>query len=223
MNSLAKEKALKNYEGLIKLGRDVLATRRAPALNHITTDFIDVQLANQWFTSSLSLIAHTIGEQSEHYFAMKRQFVTYPKWHNAEQAFGVLLAAKQDIENDALSSVVNLTTAEVFDNFLEQAEALIKAGYYAPAAVVIGCVLEDMLRKLCDRHAVEIKSNERLDSMNAALAKSDIYNRLTQKKITALADIRNSAAHGKWEEFTANDVEDMNRWTVTFLEQHIED
>lgn len=61
---------------------------------------------------------------------------------------------------------------------------------------------------------------EKLDWMNAALAKAQVYTPLTQKKITALADIRNSAAHGKWTAFTQDDVGEMLKWTTDFLEKH---
>jgi len=46
--------------------------------------------------------------------------------------------------------------------------------------------------------------------MNADLAKADVYNKLTQKQITALADLRNSAAHGQTG-FTGADVSSMIR------------
>jgi len=52
--------------------------------------------------------------------------------------------------------------------------------------------------------------------MNIELAKAGIYNALWQKKITALADLRNKAAHGKWTEFTEKDVEDMIRGVRRF-------
>jgi hypothetical protein len=35
-----------------------------------------------------------------------------------------------------------------------------------------------------------------------------------------LADIRNKAAHGKWDEFTKDDVEDMLRQVRQFMEAH---
>jgi hypothetical protein len=56
--------------------------------------------------------------------------------------------------------------------------------------------------------------------MNAALAKSGAYNKLTQKRVTILADIRNKAAHGEWDEFTATDVENMLRDVRQFMETH---
>ncbi|HFF4507887.1 TPA: DUF4145 domain-containing protein, partial [Acinetobacter baumannii] len=41
-----------------------------------------------------------------------------------------------------------------------------------------------------------------------------------QKRITALADIRNNAAHGKYDEFTIEDVErmisDIERFLLTY-------
>ena len=53
--------------------------------------------------------------------------------------------------------------------------------------------------------------------MNSDLAKAGIYNKLQQKRITALADIRNSAAHGKPEEFSGDDVIMMIRDIKQFL------
>jgi hypothetical protein len=58
----------------------------------------------------------------------------------------------------------------------------------------------------------------KLDYMNAQLAKIEYYNKLTQKQITTLADIRNSAAHGKWKEFKEDDVRDMIKWIARFIE-----
>lgn len=216
MKTQSIQKILEHYDRVITLGEKVKATRRGSDFS--IADFVDMSIANQWFTSSLSLIAHTLGEDSEHYTAMKRLYVEFPKWLHVDQAFGVLIAAKDDVENGALFNTKALITAEVFDDILEQGKVLLDAGYYAPAAVVIGCVLEDSLRKLCGTSGIVITDKTKLDTMNSELVKAGTYNKLTQKKITALADIRNSAAHGKWDEFDKNDVEDVLRWTRNFIE-----
>lgn len=213
-------KILARLDELIALGKEVLATRRAPSLGHITDDFVDVQLTNQWLTSCLSLLSTVFGEDSVHYKRIKEQFPSYPKWSNAEQAFGVLLAAKDDYESESLFSLKKLVEAELFDEFLEQAEHLLKAGYFQPAAVVAGCVLEDGLRKLCQANAVSVPDNPKLDWMNSELAKRSVYNKLIQKRITAMADLRNSAAHGKWNEFEKSDVEAMVRDIRDFMAKH---
>jgi len=56
--------------------------------------------------------------------------------------------------------------------------------------------------------------------MNASLAKASIYNVLTQKQITAIADLRNKAAHGRWTEFTEGDVKTMILQVRDFMGRH---
>lgn len=213
-------KIIDRIKELVELGQRVLSTRRPPAPNHMTSDFVDVQLANQWFTSCLSLLAKVFGETSPHYQSFNKHFTDYPKWPNATQAFGVFLAAKDDYEKGALFEVRTLIEAEVFDEFLGQAEYLLQAGYYQPAAVIAGSVLEDGLRKLCGRNQITLPDKPKLDSMNSELARQGVYNKLTQKKITSLADLRNSAAHGKWSDFEKADVEEMLRSIRDFMEKH---
>ena len=181
---------------LVDLGKKVLATRRSPAPNHMTSDFVDVQLMNQWLTSCLNLIGKIFGESSPHYFRLKEQFPNYPKYPNAQQAFGVLLSAKDDFDSGAIFDIRRLIEAEVFDDFLEQAEHLLEVGYFQPAAVVIGSVLEDGVRKLCQANDIPASEKPKLDWMNSELAKKAVYSKLIQKRITAIADLRNSAAHG---------------------------
>jgi hypothetical protein len=41
---------------------------------------------------------------------------------------------------------------------------------------------------------------------------------LTQKRITAIADIRNNSAHGNWDQFDRADVKDMICWVANFVE-----
>lgn len=186
----------------------------------MTSPFVDVQLATQWLTSSLSLLEAALGADSAHVARLKTHATDYPKWPDAQQAMGVLLAAKDDIEAGALQSVRLLIEAELFEDFLEQAEELQSAGYHQPAAVVAGCVLEDGLRKICHREGISLTAKPKLDVMNSALAKSGHYSKLTQKKITALADIRNSAAHGNWDAFDSEEVEVMIRDVRAFMEKH---
>ena len=201
---------------LISLGRNVLATRRE-SKSFATGDFVDVQLVNHWLTSCLNLLSRIFGEQSVHYQRMKEQFTSYPKWSEANQAFGVLLAAKDDYQSESLFSLKRLIEAELFDEFLEQAEHLLDAGYYQPAAVIAGCVLEDGLRKLCHTQEIKLPENPKIDWMNSELAKKGVYVKLVQKRITAIADLRNNAAHGKWSEFERSDVESMLRDIRDFM------
>ena len=205
---------------LLALGQKVLATRRSPSSGHITSDFVDVQLASQWLTSSLNLIQRVFGESSVHYQSLKKHLKDYPKWPDIDQAFGVLLSAKDDFDNEALFELKKLIEADLFDEFLEQGEHLLEAGYYQASAVIAGSVLEDGLRKLCVSNTIILPDKPKLDWMNSQLAKSGVYNKLTQKKITALADLRNNAAHGNWNEFESSDVVSMIKDVRHFMERN---
>ena len=214
------EKLRSRFGELKALGERLLLTRRSPQPGHITGDFVDVQLANQWFTIDLILISNVFGRESEYYSRINKKFDNYPKFENVTQAFGSFLSAIEEFESGGLSALRGILEAEIFDDLLEQAEHLLERGYYGPAAVIAGCVLEDALRKLCDKSDIPLQPKPKLDTMNAELAKSGVYNRLAQKRITALADIRNSAAHGNWSEFSSDDVARMVVEIRSFVERH---
>lgn len=107
-----------------------------------------------------------------------------------------------------LNTVRHLVQAEVFGSELDQAQELFDAGYHIAAAVIAGTVLETGLREVCGNNGI---APGNLNKMNTDLTKASVYNVLVQKQITALAHIRNSAAHGKTTDFTKDDVLNMIR------------
>jgi hypothetical protein len=214
------EKILTRLTELITMGDRVLATQQDPGPNVIGDDVVDTQLAYQWATSVQNLLARVFGRDSEHYKNFTAQAGTYLSFSPVYQAQGILRAAKDDYENGHLFELRRLVEAEVFDDFLEQAEHLFDSGYFQAAAVVAGCVLEDGLRKLCVANQVAVAPKPKLDTMNADLAKAGVFSVLIQKRITALADLRHKAAHGKWTEFTRDDVKEMVQAIRRFMEEH---
>jgi hypothetical protein len=105
--------------------------------------------------------------------------------------------------------VTELIHAETFANFVEMAEYLLSEGYKDPAAVIIGSVLEEHLRQLCIKNglATEVAGKaKKADQLNSDLAGKSIYSKLDQKSITSWLDLRNKAAHGKYGEYTKDQV-----------------
>jgi hypothetical protein len=188
---------------------------------HIGEYFVDYTLAHQWGTSSLNLLNRVFGPTSDHYRLFNVLCKAIEKYDEATKALGVLKGANDDYCHDSLFNTRVLITAEVFDGFLEQAEHLLNADYLGPAAVVAGCVLEDGLRTLCQRNNIAISDTPKLDRMNADLAKANVYPVLVLKRITLLADLRNKAAHGKWQEFGKPDVAEMIGDVRRLLEQYL--
>ncbi len=183
-------------------------------------DFVNLEISHEWGISCLNLLKQVFKVDSVYFQNFEAVFNEIIYFDNVKSAIGILKAAKYDYENGYLFHTRALIEAEVFDEFLEQAEELFKKNYYQAAAVIAGCVLEDSLRKLGQRKIPNFLTDKTIDPMNIELAKAGIYNALWQKKITALADLRNKAAHGKWTEFTEKDVEDMIRDVRRFMEDY---
>jgi hypothetical protein len=216
------EKVISRLQELIERGREIERTKKNPPPNCIGFDAtVDSQAGSQWLTSSKNILGRAFGKDSEHYLLFQGCFANGITYSPVHRGIGVLEAAKEDLEHGYLRDLRILVAAEVFSDFLEQASVLLEAGYIGPAAVVAGTVLEDNLRKLCSANDIELPDKPKLDYMNAQLAKADVYNKLTQKRLTAIADIRNSAAHGKWDDFSADDVADMIKWIVAFTEKQL--
>jgi len=178
---------------------------------------MDDELSLTWKVKAKNLLVAACGKESQHY----QEFIAAEKINSFEsnsdpfkRMKSVFIAAMDDYKGGYLTSIKNLIQADVFDNELEQAEELLSSGYKLAAAVIAGVVLETTLRDLCTREGI---SHGKLDKMNSDLAKVGIYNKLQQKRITALADIRNSAAHGKPDKFTDADVTNMIRDIEQFL------
>ena len=147
------------------------------------------EVATKWATRAASLIRRVFGENSDHYQQFKGKLDNVGLTHRFEPARGIFNAAREDFEKGALFEVRHLVTAELFADFLDQADYLLEADYKGPAAVVAGAVLEDGLRKLCGQSGIGLSDRPKLDWMNAELAKKGIYDKLRQKQITWLADI----------------------------------
>lgn len=214
---------LGKLQQLVDFGEEVKQSRydrSSSGMVYLGDDGVDYELAQQWGTSCLNLLSRVFGENSVHY---KNYETLFPRFHDYSpitQALGVLQAAKEDYEQEFLFDTRSLIEAEVFDDFLEQAEHLASSGYHQLAAVIAGSVLEDGLRKLCEKQGIPLPHKPKMDAMNANLAKQGTYNKLMQKRITTLADIRNKAAHGEWDEFSKGDVQDMINHVRQFMETH---
>jgi hypothetical protein len=217
------QRVLDRLQELIQFGERVKQTKHVRTYGglQVAGDVgVNSELAHQWGTSCLSLLGRVFGLESAHYKQFEAQFPKFYLHGPVARALGTLRAAKEDYEQGFLFDTRTLIEAEVFDDFLEQAEHLLGSGYYQPAAVVIGSVLEDGLRKLCAKHEIPLAAKPILDTMNTDLAKRGVYNKLTQKRVTALADVRNKAAHGEWDQFTREDVENVLRDVRQFMETH---
>jgi hypothetical protein len=215
-------KFLKRIEELIKEGDIVKNTLYEKDAGFSKAMYVDTFKYTQWKLKVQNIIELTTGKNSTYSNKFSEiesvKYVAGQTYPHFLGQFALLNALKDDYENGFLVSLKSLVEADVFDTELEQAKELLSGKYKLAAAVIAGVVLETALRSLCDNQNIP---HGKLDKMNADLTKAGVYNSLRQKRITALADIRNSAAHGKDSEFTHKDVEDMIRDIESFLADHL--
>jgi hypothetical protein len=123
---------------------------------------------------------------------------------------GILKALRADYDAGNLQSIVELVHADIFADFLEMADYLLQQGYKDAAAVIVGSVLEEHLRKLAQKSGIAVVQSsgapKKADMINAELAAAVVYSKHDQKSLTAWLDLRNKAAHGKYTEYTTEQV-----------------
>jgi hypothetical protein len=132
--------------------------------------------------------------------------------YQLEWLMGIVEALRHDYAADALAPIQELIRAEVFDDFLEMAEHLLELGYKDPAAVLVGGVLEQHLRKLCLRASIATDANgkpKKADTLNSELASGKAYDKLDQKSVTSWLDLRNKAAHAEYSLYASEQVQLM--------------
>jgi hypothetical protein len=175
-------------------------------------------------TRITNLVRRVCGETSDHYQNLVN--LSKDKSANSDTGLlahyvGVLSAAYKDFERGLLTSLKALVEAEILDDFTEQAERLAATGYYHAAASLGGAVLEDTLRKMCDHRSVKYPPKAGIEVLNVELAKAAVYDKLQQKRITHLADLRNKADHGEFDKVKPDDVEDMLKWIQRFTAEFL--
>lgn len=148
---------------------------------------------------------------------------------HVSELVGILKAVEHDIESGLLSDFRNVIQAEVFADFLGMAEHLLMEDYKDAAAVLLGAVLENSLRKMAESNRLELVNAKgkslTIGPLNVALAKNGVYNALVQKQVTSWANLRNDAAHAHFSKYDRDQVKQMllflQKFCADFLGQRI--
>lgn len=220
MNSTT-EKLIERATQLLAKAQSVAATRfNDSSENVIAPDEVDSPLFHEWRNNSQNFILLVCGENSPYY----KNFVDGVKSSrpsDVDHGTGILKALKEDLELGYLTRVRDLVSAEIFTDFIEMAQHLLDNNYKHSAASLIGAVLENGLRQIAQKHTIDVKSGDDIGSLNTKLADKEIYNRLLQKQVQAWKAIRDSADHGKFEDYKTEDVKAMLEGVQRFLTENL--
>ncbi len=189
---------------------------------------VETPIASEFITAGLNAIHRALGASNpltQRIEAVVKGCSPRSLYSAVPHVGGALKALQNDIRSGYITSVQELIHSSVFSDFLEMAEHLLSEGYKDPSATLIGGVLEEHLRKLCDKNGIDIEflnasgdsRPKKADTLNADLAKAGVYSSLDQKSITAWLDLRNKAAHGRYSEFSKEQVELLLQSVRDFL------
>ncbi len=241
---LLQKKYIARFDELIEVGESILSSvKMIPGRRHesfVTGEYSqgpDKQVADwdaflKWRTNCVSLLSLVIPQDHVHQGIVK----SYNKLSNSGDHVRWGLAAmkglKEDLEKDLLGDLVSQVEGGVAADYMGQAEKLLKEGQsgkfdHVPAAVLTGAVLEKTLRTLCDQQQPPIptiKANGEPKTLNPLiddLKKAGLFNEAKAKQLRAWADTRNHAAHGEFDQFNRNDVEQMITGVNNYLADYL--
>ena len=213
------EDLIQRIDQLIRNADEVIQTEESVDFR----SYVNEELFHAFRSASLSFLSMTFGKDHTHYDEFNSR-VESPTPYCSRIGRGILSAAREELAGGWLSTTKGLISAEIFSDLLEMAQHLLDEGYKDPAAVMAGSVLEEHLRQLCQKHGIptEITKQGRpqpkkADALNADLSKKEVYNKLDQKNVTAWLDLRNKAAHGKYQDYTKEQVSLMLQSLSDFM------
>ena len=173
---------------------------------------------------SIQLVKRVCGEDAPHSIRLRELDSTRRnyEYRPLTQHLGILEAARQDFTAGAFDDVRRLVRADLLDDFLSQAEELLASGFSEASVTLGGAILEDTLRKLCDKHSITRPTKTTIDGLNTLLVKAQVYDGLVQKRITGLGHLRNDADHGRsLGTVKPADAEDMLKWLRRFVTDYL--
>lgn len=161
-------------------------------------------------TRSIAAVHRISGLHSTYSIEVERLIKREPDLHlHTSSILGVIQALKDDLKQGYLQSITEIIHSEVFSDFLEMSKYLNDSGFKDPAAVLAGSTLESHLKKVALKNEIPIELDNRpikADKLNSDLVKANVYGLIDQKNVTAWLDLRNKAAHGKYEEYSQEQV-----------------
>ncbi len=181
----------------------------------------DKSLVFSWLTKSRNILEIALGTQSPH---IRHFDAVIPKYgltyvnssHEIHPFVGVLSSALSDLENGYLLGQEFIIAGEVFDTILEQAKYFVQNNYKDPAAILGRVVLEDALKRIARSEGVN--EGQKASIINDELKRKGRFSQPQWRFIQGWLDIGNSAAHGKFDQYTQDDVvkmiDDVERFLI---------
>lgn len=173
-----------------------------------------------WRAQSLTYLQRVLG-RGDGYCEAFESAVQGPWPGSVRAGVSILDALRDDVAGGYLSQLRNQVVQVVFGDFLEMADSLLAEGHKDPAAMLIGAVLEDSLRRMLDNASTVYRNRAGIDELSSACFDAGIYGGVQRSQIASWKEIRNKAAHGSFSDYSIDEVRLMLQGVQTFLGAHL--
>jgi hypothetical protein len=133
-----------------------------------------------------------------------------------------LLTIQYALDAEMLTRYEDLIVTDIFGDLIEQGDYLFEHEYFLAAGVIYRAVLEERLRRMCERHGCPPgKDTPTINDYNMALYKTapQVYDKAVMQHVTAIATLGNNAAHNAVG-LTKDDVRRLQSGLKDFLAKH---
>jgi hypothetical protein len=210
------DRIARRFAGLIEQGVKVAATKQGTGRYPV----VDSEMFCHWQAGALSALRQVFGADYPHYRLFSER-VLGRMLSDTKEGIGILRAAKDDIDGGWLTELSELVAGEVFTGFLDMAGHLLDNGYKDPAASLTGAVLEDSMRRIASKNSIALDPKENLAAQNVKLRQGKVYNMVVWRRVEMWREIRNSADHGRFDEYTKADARQMLDGVRDFLGKYL--
>ncbi len=167
------------------------------------------QACSAWITAAQNVV-HLICPRPDTPYRQKADRIAgASRGLTIHKAVGELAAVLKGLLSDAqaglIAAVADQARAEIFDDFLDHADAYARDGRKNESGVIAGVVFEDALRRVCRKQGVPEK-DRKLDDLISELATRGELSGIKAKRARAAAHVRTRASHAQWDEFELDDV-----------------
>lgn len=236
------QKIRRRFDELIEEATDLIPEVKAHEADSwmiIREDFVPDECAIKYFAmvEKTSTLLNTMLGDSARGREMVKQLEnrassskTSTKSSTLTYIAGTLHGLKNDYENGYLDSLEKKVVASISSDYLTQVDMLLGEGKSAqlghiPAAVLCGAVLEDAIRRLCERQSISIRKRgggfKKLTTMIDELQKDNALSSTKRDRLQSWAKLRNSAAHARFDEVDRHEVETMIVDVKNFLADYL--
>lgn len=225
MNPTTKAKLSQRAQALIDEGRAVIQNSNVRAIGdpngpHLKSrhPIADETAFHKWLANCRVLIS-SLGAAGRPWIRIVDGSVS-SEAPFLKSLLGTVQSLKEAIDNDLLTTVEDLVTADAFGSLLEQADELIGKGYVLAAGVLGRAVLEEHLRKACDRHGCLPVGRPTINDLNQALYKGSHLDKLAMKWVDTMAAAGNHCAHSIQPPLPESDVRKLLTDVQDFMIRH---